>query len=175
MRSIINDNNLIDEEIKERIALGTKTYYANQKFFKSRLVTKYSKLKLYRMVIRPTVTYASEIWVLKETSIQKHLVFERKILRKIFGPTKENQLWRIKTNNELDKPIKHQNIVNHIRTQRLNCFGHVQRMPDTRTVKKIFNRKPLTKRCKGRPKYRWEDNIKQDICHLKITDWMVYI
>jgi hypothetical protein len=36
------------------------------------------------------VTYASEIWVLKETVIQKLLVFERKILRKIFGPTKEN-------------------------------------------------------------------------------------
>jgi hypothetical protein len=35
------------------------------------------------------VTYASETWVLKETIIQKLLVFERKILRKIFGPTKK--------------------------------------------------------------------------------------
>jgi len=34
-------------------------------FFKSRLVTKYSKTKLYRTVIRPIVTYASETWVLK--------------------------------------------------------------------------------------------------------------
>ena len=41
-------------------------------------------------------------------------------------------------------------------------------MPDTRTVKKIFNWKPLTKRSPGRPKYRWEDNIKQDICQMKI-------
>jgi len=37
-----------------------KAYYANQNLFKSRLVTKYLKLKLYRTVIRPTVTYASE-------------------------------------------------------------------------------------------------------------------
>ena len=37
-------------------------------------------------------------WVLKENSIQKLMIFERKILRKIFGPTKEpNDLWRIKT------------------------------------------------------------------------------
>jgi hypothetical protein len=43
--------------------------------------------------------------VLKETIIQKLLVFERKFLR-IFGPTKENQIWRIKTNEELDKLIK---------------------------------------------------------------------
>jgi hypothetical protein len=41
-------------------------------------------------------------------------------------------------------------------------------MADTRTVKKIFNWKPLTKRSQGRPKYRWKDNIKEDICHMKI-------
>jgi hypothetical protein len=39
---------------------------------------------------------------------------------------------------------------------------------DTRTVKKIFNWKPLTKRSQGRPKYRWEDNITQGICQMKI-------
>jgi len=55
--------------------------------------------------------HASETWVLKETKIQKLLVFERKLLRSIFGPTKENQIWRIKTNEKLDKLIKHKNIV----------------------------------------------------------------
>jgi len=60
------------------------------------------KLKLYRNVIRPIVTYASETWVLKGAIIQKLLVFERKILRRIFVPTKENQIWRIKTKEELD-------------------------------------------------------------------------
>jgi len=84
------------------------------------------------------VTYASETWVLKETIIQKLLVFERKILRRIFGPMEENQIWRIKTNEELDKLTKHKNIVNHIKAQRLSWFGHIQRMPDNRTVKKIF-------------------------------------
>jgi hypothetical protein len=53
------------------------------------------------------VIYASETWVLKEAIIQKLLVFERRILRRIFGPTKENQIWRVKTNEELDKLIKH--------------------------------------------------------------------
>jgi hypothetical protein len=41
-------------------------------------------------------------------------------------------------------------------------------MPDTVTAKKIFNWKPLTKRSQGRSKYRWEDNITQDICQMKI-------
>jgi len=168
LRSIINYSNSTEEEVKERIALGIKAHYAIQKFFKSRLVTKSSKLKLYRTVIRPIVTYASDTWMLKETVIQKLLVFEWKILRRIFGPTKENEIWRIKTNEELDKLIKHKNIVNHIKAQKLSWFGHVQRMPDTRTLKKIFKWNPLTKRSQGRPKCRWEDSVKHDICQMRV-------
>jgi hypothetical protein len=41
------------------------------------------------------------------TVIQKLLVFEKKILKRIFGPTKENPIWRVKTNEELDKLIEH--------------------------------------------------------------------
>jgi len=50
------------------------------------------------------------------------LVFERKILRRIFGPTKENQMWRVKTNGELYKLIKHKNIINYIKAQRLSLL-----------------------------------------------------
>jgi uncharacterized protein VirK/YbjX len=48
-------------------------------------------------------------------------------------------------------------------------------MPDTRTVKKIFNWKPLSKRSQGRPRYRWEDNIKHDICQMKIKNWIACV
>ena len=59
-------------------------------------------------IIRPTVTYGCERWVLKETIKNKLMVFERKVLRKIFGPTKERDgTRRIKTNDELDKLITH--------------------------------------------------------------------
>jgi hypothetical protein len=90
--------------LKQRIARGNKAFYANKTRFKSTLVSRESKLKLYRSVIRPTAVYGCETWVLKESIIQKLSVFERKILRKIFGPTKEdNGIWRIKTNKELDE------------------------------------------------------------------------
>ena len=118
----------------------------HRKFFKSRLVTTGSKLHIYRTVIRPTVTYVSETWVLKENIIRKLLVFERKILRGIFGPTKENQTCRIKNNEELDKVIKHENIINYIKAHRLSWFGHIQGMPEARATKKIFKWNPLTTR-----------------------------
>jgi hypothetical protein len=53
--------------------------------------------------------------------MQRPSVFQRKILRKIFGPTKgDNGNWRIKTNIELDELIKHRNIINYFKAQRLS-------------------------------------------------------
>jgi hypothetical protein len=54
------------------------------------------------MLIRPTVIYASETWVLKENVINKLIIFKRKIMRKIYDPTrKEDGYWRIETNQEI--------------------------------------------------------------------------
>ena len=49
------------------------------------------------------------------------MVFERKVLRRIFGATKERHgTWRIKTNDELDELIRHNNTINYIKAQRLS-------------------------------------------------------
>jgi hypothetical protein len=56
--SIVNTDNTIEEEIKERIALGNKVYFANKKMFQSKFISKREKLKLYYTVIRPIVTYS---------------------------------------------------------------------------------------------------------------------
>jgi hypothetical protein len=54
------------------------------------------------------------------------MVFERKGLRRIFGPTKERDgTWRIKINDELVELIRYKNIINHIKAQRLSWFGHL--------------------------------------------------
>jgi hypothetical protein len=90
--STVNSDNSIEEEIQYRITLGNKEYYANQFLFKCRLVSKKSKMKLYSSIIRPTVTYGCEMWVLKETIKNKLIVFEGKVLRKIFGPKKKEMV-----------------------------------------------------------------------------------
>jgi hypothetical protein len=85
--------------------------------------------------VRPVVTYACETWVLKENI--KLMVFERKILRRIYGPTKERDgTWRIKSNEELNRLIGNENIINHIKAQRLAWFRHVHHIPNIRMVKK---------------------------------------
>jgi len=78
------------------------------------------------VLIRPTVTYASETWVLKEYMINKLMIFERKVMRKIFGPARSDDgYWRIKSNQEINNILKGQNIIGFIKKQRLNWLGHV--------------------------------------------------
>jgi hypothetical protein len=72
--SVVNQNSTTEEEIKERIIAGNKAFYANRKMFQSKLLSRTCKLKLYRTLIRPSVTYGSETWVLKE-NIQKLMIF----------------------------------------------------------------------------------------------------
>ena len=73
-------------------------------------------------------------------------VFERKILRKIYGPVKENELRRIRRNDELEAIIKGENIVRFIKCQRIRWLGHIERMQDTAIPKKDDVRKAVYKK-----------------------------
>jgi hypothetical protein len=121
---------------------------------------------------RPTVTYGYEVWGLKGTIRNKLMVFERKVLRRIFGSTKERDgTWRIKTNNEFYELIRRKNIINCIKAQRLSWFGHLQRMSKEKMIKKVYKWKPMLTRPLGRPKNRWEDDIINDMKKLKLKNW----
>jgi hypothetical protein len=67
--SCVNQNSTVEEEIKERTIAGNKAFYANRKMFQSKLLSRKSKLKLYRTLITPILTYASETRVLKENTV----------------------------------------------------------------------------------------------------------
>jgi hypothetical protein len=87
-------------------------------------------------------------------------------------PTKESDgTWRIKSNEELNRLTGNRNIVNYIKAQRLAWFGHVHRMPDNSMVKKVHEWSSALTRSLGRPKNRWEDDVKSDITNMKITNW----
>jgi hypothetical protein len=79
--------------------------------------------------------------------------------------------WRIRTNYELDILINHANIVRYVKAQRISWRGHIERMPDDRTVKKITNWKPTAPRHIGRPKVRWEEDVRNDLKAMKVQNW----
>ena len=111
-------------------------------------------------------------WVLKENIKTKLRLFEKKVLRKIYRPTKENNgTWRIKSNEELNRLTGNKNIINYIKAQRLASFGQVHRMSDNSMVKKVYKWSLALTRSLGRPKNRWEDDVKSDKTRMKITNW----
>ena len=61
------------------------------------------------------VIYGAETWTLTSKTIKRLMAWERKILRKIYGPTKEEGQWRIKTNLDLMTKYRSQSIVNIIK------------------------------------------------------------
>jgi hypothetical protein len=75
----------------------------------------------------------------------------------------------------LDKIIKHKNIINFIRAQRLGWLGHIERMQETRMIKAIYSWKPISRRPIGRPKIRWEDDVRKDIQKLKVPNWKTLV
>jgi hypothetical protein len=87
--SIITRDNNCEREIKARMTDGNQSYYALTKIMKSRQISKSTKLKIYKTIIRPVVTYGCEGWTVSEHLEEPLRVWERKILRNVYGPKRD--------------------------------------------------------------------------------------
>jgi hypothetical protein len=94
-----------------------------------------------------------------------------KYLGKFLDQLKKVRLIGESKQTELDELIKHRNIISCVKAQRLSWFGHINRMPETGIVKKIYKWKPFTGRPVERPKCRWEDDVRNDPKNMKIIKW----
>ena len=166
----MNADNKINIEIAERVANGNKIYYANSKLIKSKLLKKDTKMKIYKRMIRPVVTYAPETWTLTAKDENNLRIFERQILRRIFGPVNIDIIWRIRNNVEIYELIEGADIVRFIKAQRIKWLGHIQRMDQARPTRKLLDWKPMGTRPVGRPRQRWQD-VMEDLKKLKVKNW----
>ena len=70
---------------------------------------------IYKTLMRPVVTYRSETWALTISDENLLRIFDRKILRKIYGPIQVGDIWRIRNNEELNRSINGEDIVKFIK------------------------------------------------------------
>jgi hypothetical protein len=94
---------------------------------------------------------------------------------RIFGPkTEEDGSWRKLNNDELHSLYSSPNIVRMIKSRRVRWAGHVARMGEGRGVYWVLVGRPEGKRPGGRPRRRWEDNIKMDLREIGIdgANWI---
>ncbi|CAG9832059.1 unnamed protein product [Diabrotica balteata] len=88
----VNQNYVVSAEINRRIHLANRAYYGLKKKLTTTLVTKRTKLVIYRTLIKPILTYASETWTMTKSDEQCLRCFECKILRHICGGVQEGRL-----------------------------------------------------------------------------------
>jgi len=103
-------------------------------------------------------------------------VFENRVLRRVFGPKRDKVTgeWRKLHNKELSNLYCLPNTVRVVKSRRMRWARHVTRMGEGRRVHRVLVGKPEGKRPLGRPRRRWEDNIKMDFQEVGggCGDWM---
>jgi hypothetical protein len=87
--NVINKEGRISEYVKDRIQVGNRAHAANNHMLKSKIIKRSVKMQIYKTLIRPVVTYGSEIWTVTKSDENLSRIFGRKILRKIYGPIQE--------------------------------------------------------------------------------------
>ena len=132
----VTNTNDIHEEIKRRINMGNACYYSFEKILSSRLLSKELKVNTYKTIILPVVLYGCETWSLT--------------LRELH-------------NAELHALYSSPNMIRSLESRRLRWAGHVARMEQSRNAYRVLVGKPERKKPLGRPRRRWEDNIKMDL------------
>jgi len=161
----LTHKNSIPEEIKSGLRSGNACYHSVQNLLSSRLLSNNLKIKICRTIILPVVLYGCETWSLTLREERKLRVFENMVLRRIFGPGRDEVTgeWRRLHNEELKDLYSSPNIVRVIKSRRMRWTGHVARIGEERGVYRFLVGKPEGKRPLGRPRRRWVDNIRLDL------------
>jgi hypothetical protein len=117
--------------------------------------------------ICPVLLHGSETWVLKKREENRLLVFERKILCTIYGPTIEYGVFRNRYNFEFNSP----NVIGVVKNYRLRYAGHMIRGTEDLPQRFLYRAVPKGKQNQGRPKSRWAVGMNSDSRAFEAIDW----
>jgi hypothetical protein len=120
--------------------------------------------------------YGCETWSLTPREEHKLRVFENRVLRRIFGPKRDEVTgeWRKLHSEELHNLYSSPGIIRRVKSRQVRWAEHVARMGEERNVYKVSVGKPEGKRPLGRPRRRWEDGVRMylRVIGLRGVDWI---
>jgi hypothetical protein len=153
------------------ILAGNRTYFAAISLFRNRLLSRATKIRLYKTLIRPPVTYGAETWTMTKKQEQALVIFERKIFIRIHGLKYEDGEWKSMKNRELEELGKGENVVKWIKWKNISWLGHLERMEEDRMPKKIFTQELEGMRRRGRHRKGWREEVERDLQVLGVRRW----
>jgi hypothetical protein len=152
--------NCMQEEIKRRLNLGNACYHSVQSLLSSCLLSRNVKVKMYKTIILPVILCGCETWSLTLREEHRLMVFENRVLRRMFGPKRDEVTgeWRKLHSEELHNLTHHQILLSRSDEVGSTCGMHGR----GEEVYRVLMGKPEGKRPLQRPGHRWEDRIKMD-------------
>jgi hypothetical protein len=133
-------------------------------------------MRIYKSIILPVILYGCETCSLTLREEHRLRVFENKVLKKIFGPKRDEVTGGLRKlhNEELPDLYSSPSIIRIIKSRRMRWAEHVARMGEKRNAYRLLVGKPEGKRPLGRPRRRWVDNIKIDLLEIGWggVDWI---
>jgi hypothetical protein len=161
------------KEIKVRLNSGNACYHSVHSLLSSCLPSSNVKVKIYKTIILPVVLYGCETWSLTLREEHRLRVFEKRALRRIFGPKKDEVTGqrRMLNNGELHNLYSSPDIIRQIKSRRMRWVGYLAHMGEGRKMCRVLVGKPERNRPLERPRQRREDGIRMDIWE---TGWGVW-
>ena len=169
--SIVATKNDVSLEIKHRITLANRCYYGLNGQLSNRDLPRTTKLILYKTFIPPVLIYGAELWTLLSTDAAALRVFERKVLRNIFGQVRVDDDFRIRFNSKVYELLNDLDVVQRINIQRLRWLGHVVRMEKNAVVTWVFDAGICGSRRRWRPCNHWKEQIGKALSSIGVSNW----
>ena len=148
-----------EEEVRRRMQAGWQSWRRVSGVFYDRKLSARLKGKIYKCAVRPVVLYGMETVAVTERMVKKMEVAELKMVRWALGVTLKNKV----RNEYIWGMAKIRRIREKLRGERLRWFGHVKRREESYIGRRMMKIEIPGKRTRGKPRRRWNDNIKEDM------------
>jgi hypothetical protein len=125
------------------------------KMFKPSLVSRHTRIRIYKTLARPVLSYGSEAWTIRRIDDRRLISAEMRFLRRTAGYIR----WDHKINEDILTELQILQITEFIYQYKKNWKEHVDRMSSDRIQKMILKYQPKGKRNLGRPLKRWKDSV----------------
>ena len=150
----VSGNGELEEEVEKRIQAGWRNWKRLSGVICDKRLSARKKGKVFKVAVRPAITYGSETWSIKKTQDKKMDVAELKMLRSACGHTRLDHV----ENEDIRKRVKVTEVHKKVQKKRLRWYGHVQRREGDHVT-----RRTLEMELEGRrPSRRWMDCVLED-------------
>ena len=163
--SIFDSNGGAERDINNRVKLAWMKWKQLTGVLCDKKVPIQLKDKVYKTVIKPTMTYGAECWAVRKKDENRLHVAEMRMLRWIRGKTRKDHV----RNQSIQEDAKVCQMSTLLRQKRLHWYGHVKRREADNLSRKVMDMDVTGKRRRGRPRLRWTDNNREDMTKYELT------